>query len=110
MPIFYSIISRLFSAAGSPSFLGAFQFLSYIWRLIVNFFSWILNLILQFAWVIIKFVLGVMEAFEYILNEMLGIGGDPTGFLEIFTSSKSNDIDFGCGYCTYAYIYNLRYY
>lgn len=70
---FVSIFTNLFYEHSS-SFVAA-GILKLIVTWIINLFSMLLNLIYSLLWTIVKFVLGIMEAFEYIVNSFLGING-----------------------------------
>lgn len=60
---------------------------SYALIVLKNFGLWVLNLILQLIWIIEKFVLGVMEALEFVINEFLGIGTSVDELLEFGSKS-----------------------
>ncbi len=68
-----TLLLSLFSFEHSSSFLSVPLFLKFIGRVIANAAAALWNLILKMAWSIIKFVLGIMEAFEYMINQFLGI-------------------------------------
>ena len=70
---FVSIFTNLFYEHSS-SFVAA-GILKLIVTWIINLFSMLLNLIYSLLWTIVKFVLGILEAFEYIVNSFLGING-----------------------------------
>ena len=72
----FNIITNIFGnifTRHSSSFLSSLMILKYVWTWIKNAFSMIVNLIVSLMWVIIRWILGVIEAFEYIVNSMLGI-------------------------------------
>lgn len=74
MAVVTNLIYNVFSKIGNLSFSSANLFFNFVWAILKNFFSWLWNLILSMLWTIINFVLGVMELFEYMINEFLGIG------------------------------------
>lgn len=57
----------------SSSFLSSLQFLKYIWTGIKWIKSKIWNFIVSIIWTVIKLVLGLIDAFSYIINSLLGI-------------------------------------
>lgn len=68
-----SFISKLFSVSNGSSFLSAPVFFAYIGRWFVNLFNMFANWLGSASWAIIKFVLGLMEALEYMINSFIGI-------------------------------------
>lgn len=68
----FSIITSLFTVEHSSSFF-CFSFFKYLGALLKNAFLALVNFITKMLWEIIKFALGVMEAFEYMINQFLGI-------------------------------------
>lgn len=68
-----SFITKLFSVSNGSSFLSAPVIFAYIGRFFVNLFSMLLNWLVSASWSIIKFVLGLMEALEYMINSFIGI-------------------------------------
>lgn len=69
----FTFLISIFEFEQGSSFLSIPLWIKFIGRGIANLFSQIINLILKMAWVIIKFMLGVMEAFEYMINSFIGI-------------------------------------
>ncbi len=83
MAVLSSIFARLSAFCTNPSFMSVYvTWWSYIWKFLGNFALKILDFIIDVAWTICKFVLGVMEAFEYIINSFLGIGVGPSEMLD----------------------------
>ena len=72
----FNMITNIFGnifTRHSSSFLSSLMIFKYIWTWVRNIFSMLVNLIVSLMWVIIRWILGVIEAFEYIVNSMLGI-------------------------------------
>ena len=70
--IFSGFIS-LFVEHSSSFVAASYSIGKLIWQWICNFFYMILNFIISILWTVVQWVLGVMEAFEYIVNSFLGI-------------------------------------
>ena len=70
--IFSGFIS-LFVEHSSSFVAASYSIGKLIWQWICNFFNMILNFIISILWTVVQWVLGVMEAFEYIVNSFLGI-------------------------------------
>ena len=66
----FTFITNIFAIEHSSSFLSATFFLT----MLKNIISKIWNFILSILWTVCKLVFGVMEAFEYMIHEFLGIG------------------------------------
>lgn len=66
----YTFLTNIFAIEHSSSFLSATFFLT----MLKNIISKIWNFILSILWTVCKLVFGVMEAFEYMIHEFLGIG------------------------------------
>ena len=90
----FSSILKLLPLEHGSSFLSAPLFLTFIGRLIVNLFNMLMNFITTCAWMIIKFVLGIMEALEYMINEFLGIDSTVNDMYEYATSVGSGATSF----------------
>lgn len=58
----------------SSSFLSSLSFFRYLWTGIKWLGAKFLNFIVSIVWIVVKLVLGVIDAFAYIINNMLGIG------------------------------------
>lgn len=76
----YSVLINMFTIEHGSSFLSANAILNFIMPILsfigngfANLFKMLLNGIMELLWVIIKFVLGIMEAFEYMINQFLGL-------------------------------------
>lgn len=69
----FPFMSKLFSVSNGSSFLSAPVFFAYIGRWIANLGNIFLNWLVSASWSIIKFVLGLMEALEYMINSFIGI-------------------------------------
>ena len=67
-------IFSLMTIDSGSSFLSMGLGWKFFWRVIGNFFTKIWNFIQGALWAIIKWILGVLEALEYIINQFLGIG------------------------------------
>ena len=63
-------LTNIFGAGHGSSFLSA----GYLITFFLNLFSKVINFLMQILWVILKFIFGVMEAFEYMIHSFLGIG------------------------------------
>lgn len=57
----------------SSSFLSSLQFVTYIGTGIKWIFGKIFNFIFSIIWTVIKLILGLIDAFSYIINSLLGI-------------------------------------
>lgn len=64
-----NLFTNIFAAGHSSSFLS-----SMFWSIVGNIAAKVVNFILQLLWTVCKFVLAVMEALEFVMHEMLGIG------------------------------------
>lgn len=56
-----------FISSAATFFSGAIYFIS-------NIFSWIFEQLKALLWIIIRFALGILELFEYVIRSLLGIG------------------------------------
>ncbi len=94
----FSFISGLFSASNhGSSFVSSIMIVfAYIGRFIVNAFSGLLNWLIARSWDIIKFVLGLMEAFEYMINSFIGIKTVqmPNGSYELRGTTIQDMVDY----------------
>lgn len=86
---FVSLFMQTSTTQSWSSFLSLLLTLTYIFTLIGNLFSWVWNLIQGLGWVIIKFILGILEAFEFIVNEFLGIGNTVNDY---YMFAKNHDL------------------
>lgn len=94
----FNIITNIFGnifTRHSSSFLSSLMILKFIWTWISNLVAKIVNLVVSLMWVIIRWILGVIEAFEYIVNSMLGlkvVDGrmEPMSLDDMFTYSEMN--------------------
>ena len=97
----FSLISGLFTATNhGSSFVSSIAVIfSYIGRFIVNAFSGLLNWLIARSWDIIKFVLGLMEAFEYMINSFIGIKTVqlPNGSYELRGTTIQDMVDYAEG-------------
>lgn len=100
----YSFLISLFSAERGSSFLSAaggiwgfFGVLGkFIVRVVANFFAKCANFFKEASWAIIKFVLGIVDAFQFMIEEFLGISRDSEGMMhgvtvdEMVTYAENN--------------------
>ena len=96
----FSLISGLFTANHGSSFVSSIGIIfAYIGRFIVNAFSGLLNWLIARSWDIIKFVLGLMEAFEYMINSFIGIKTVqmPNGSYELRGTTIQDMVDYAKG-------------
>ena len=82
-----SIFTSLFTIEHSSSFF-CFSFFKYVGAFFKNAFSALINFITKMMWEIIKFALGIMEAFEYMINQFLGINAT---FQDVYDSATNID-------------------
>ncbi len=98
----FNIITNIFGnifTRHSSSFLSSLMILKFVWTWISNIFAKLINLVVSLMWVIIRWILGVIEAFEYIVNSMLGlkvVDGrmEAMSLSDMFTYSDMNMPDF----------------
>ena len=69
-------------ARHSSSFLSSLSFFRYLWTGVKWLWSTILNFIISIIWTVVKLVLGVIDAFTYIINSMLGIDSTLSDYTE----------------------------
>ena len=97
----FSLISGLFTATNhGSSFVSSIMIIfGYIGRFFVNAFSGLLNVAISASWNIIKFVLGLMEAFEYMINSFIGIKTVqmPNGSYELRGTTIQDMVDYAEG-------------
>ena len=93
------IVSNLifeFSAKNGSSFLlGIVSFFSFIIRFVFNFFNKIISALMGIFWLIVKFVFGVIDLFEYITERFLGIDQslkDYQNFLDVVSPEIVNKL------------------
>lgn len=67
-----SIVDLLTTKLGS-SFMCLGLTFKYLWSLLGNLITKLFNFIVSIFWVVVRFVLGVLEALEFIINQFLGI-------------------------------------
>ena len=84
----FNIITNIFTIEHSSSFLSATFFIT----VIKNIISKIWNFILSILWTVCKLVFGVMEAFEYMIHEFLGIG---TSMDDILYTADNIEVSLG---------------
>lgn len=84
----YTLFTNLLNFEHSSSFLSAGFFLKFIWQGISSFFNAIVNGIMNLAWTLIKCVLGIMEALEFMITEFLGLD---TSVNDVYTFVKDSD-------------------
>ena len=100
----YSLLSTLFSAGRSSSFLSA-DFMSIInvifnkiLELLPRSLTFLVKLALegitQIIWLAIKFVLAIMEIFEFMINEYLGIDSSVQDMVDFATGIEGNKSTF----------------
>ncbi len=73
------LLMNLFTTAGhSSSFLSS----SFIFALVGNWMAKLVDFLLSLFWTVCKFILAVMETFEYIAQQMLGIGTNVSDYID----------------------------
>ena len=99
----FTLISGLFTTANnSPSFLSGSSIgiiFAYVVKFFSNVFGGVLNWLMARSWDIIQFVLGIMEAFEFMINSFIGIKTVqmPNGTYELRGTTIQDIVDYAEG-------------
>jgi hypothetical protein len=86
----FSSLAKIFgfvSQEHSSSFLAGYGF-KLIWVTLVSWFGKLMNFLANLFWTVMRFVLGIMEAFEFIINNFLGID---TSVEDYYTFAKDQE-------------------
>lgn len=89
----YKLFGNIIARHGS-SFLSSLQIFSFIRTRIRWLWSIVSNFLVNIFWVVVKFILGIVDALEYVINNLLGIGStidDYTDYAKSLNISGNRD-------------------
>ena len=82
----FSFITKIFNfvtVGQGPSFVSAIIYLKFVGSLIGNWLGMLANWALSQIWNICRFVLGIMEGFEYMINSFLGMDSSVSDYVSV---------------------------
>lgn len=94
MHIILSNLMQIITKISGNSFSSANFFWNFLGVFFKNIGSIIWNFLLKIFWSILTFVLGIMEAFEYMIKQFLGIDSSVTEYLDYARTMSSGGLNF----------------
>ena len=80
---FITNIFNFVNVGQSPSFLSGLFFFKFIGTWLLNGLNWLFDKFLYGIWFIVQFILGIMEAFEYMVNSFLGMDSSVDDYITV---------------------------